>query len=100
MMQTVHVRVNDAVTGRPAPVRLRITDREGNYFAPFGRPAEFATGRNQDVGGNLSLGGKKYALIDGTCEVRLPSGQLLVEAARGPEYTPLRQEVVLAQGKI
>jgi hypothetical protein len=60
-MQTVHLRVNDAVTGQPTPCRIRLTNAAGEYFAPFGRLTEFATGRNQDVGGNLLLGDKAYA---------------------------------------
>ena len=52
-MHTVHVRVNDAATGKPTPCRVRFTDAEGRYYAPFGRLTEFATGRNEDVGGNV-----------------------------------------------
>jgi hypothetical protein len=97
---TVHVRVNDAATGQPTPVRLRITNPAGEYFAPFGRLTEFATGRNQDVGCNLLLGRKRYAYIDGSCEVRLPAGRLLVEVSKGPEYLPLVKEVDLVPGKL
>jgi hypothetical protein len=97
---TVHVRINDAATGQPTPVRLRLTGPEGEYFPPFGRLAEFATGRNQDVGGNLLLGRKPYAYLDGTCEVRLPAGPVGVEIAKGPEYRPQRLEVALGPGKL
>jgi hypothetical protein len=99
-LHTVHVRINDAATGQPTPVRLRITDPEGTYYPPFGRLAEFATGPNQDVGGNLRIGGKAYAIVDGTCEVRLPAGPLLVEIAKGPEYTARQEHVSLGVGKI
>src|SRR5581483_9400265 len=78
-MHTVHVRVNDAATGKPTPCRIRFTDAEGRYYAPFGRLTEFATGRNQEVGGNVLLGMKPHAYIDGTCEIRLPAGVLHVE---------------------
>ena len=43
-LQTVHVRVNDAATGQPTPVRIRFEGPGGEYFAPFGRLTEFATG--------------------------------------------------------
>jgi hypothetical protein len=99
-LQTVHVRVNDAATGQPTPVRLRLTNEAGDYFAPFGRVREFATGRNQDVGGNLRLGVKPYAYIDGTCEVALPPGPVAVEIAKGFEYTPIHQEIVLKPGQL
>jgi hypothetical protein len=99
-LQTVHVRVNDAATGKPTPVRLRITDEAGNYYAPFGRLAEFATGVNEDVGGNLRLGHAQHSVIDGTCEIALPPGPILIEISKGLEYRPLREELVLGAGKM
>jgi hypothetical protein len=98
--QTVHVRVNDAATSQPTPVRLRLTDGEGNYFAPLGRLAEFATGRNQDVGGNVLLGMKPWAYIDGACEVRLPSGLVRALIHKGPEYTSQQVDTTLTPGKL
>jgi hypothetical protein len=98
--QTVHVRVNDAATGQPTPVRLRLTDAEGNYFAPFGRLTEFATGRNQEVGGNVLLGMKPWAYIDGACEARLPSGLIRAQIHKGPEYTPQQLDITLTPGKL
>ncbi len=98
---TVHVRVNDAATGKPTPVRLRIAGPNGEYFAPFGRVAEFSLGRNEDVGGNVFLGGKRCTYIDGTCEIRLPTGvPLEVEITKGPEYEPVRKAVTLGPGQM
>ncbi len=99
-MQTVHLRVNDAATGRPTPVRLRLTGPDGTYFAPFGRLTEFATGRNQDVGGNLLLGARAHAYIDGGCEAGLPDGPVTVEISKGFEYAPRRQEVLVKPGQL
>src|SRR4051812_20155646 len=99
-MHTVHVRVNDSATGKPTPVRLRLLDAQGNYHAPFGRLAEFALDPGADVGGNVSLGGESFAYIDGSCEVRLPTGEIVVEVHKGPEYVPLRRRVTLAPGQI
>jgi hypothetical protein len=99
-LHTVHVRVNDAATGQPTPVRLRLTDAAGNYFAPLGRLARFATGRGQDVGGNLLLGAKQYAYIDGACEVPLPAGTIIADLWKGPEYRPQTVETKLAAGKL
>ncbi|MBM4071271.1 MAG: hypothetical protein FJ271_20390 [Planctomycetes bacterium] len=99
-LQTVHVRVNDAATGKPTPARVRFTDSAGNYHAPFGRLATFATGRGKDVGGNLLLGRKEFAYIDGGCEIALPPGQLHVEIHKGPEYIPVNEEVLLTAGKL
>ncbi|HXG11054.1 MAG TPA: CehA/McbA family metallohydrolase [Gemmataceae bacterium] len=99
-MQTVHIRVNDAATGQPTPVRLRLTHANGTYHAPFGRLTEFATTTGVDVGGNLLLAGEPAAYIDGTCEARLTPGTIRVEVDKGPEYVPLREEIALAPGKL
>jgi hypothetical protein len=99
-LHTVHVRVNDAATGKPTAVRLRLTDAAGNYYPPLGRLAHFATGRGQDVGGNLLLGAKQYAYIDGACEVPLPAGTIRAELWKGPEYRPQTVETALAAGKL
>ena len=99
-MQQVHLRINDAATGQPTPVRLRITDAAGTYYAPFGRLTEFATGVNQDVGGNVQIGAKKWAYIDGACEILLPPGSLHIEITKGPEYKPIDEEITLLAGKM
>jgi hypothetical protein len=99
-MLTVHVRVNDAATGKPTPVRIRLVDADGIYRPPLGRLADFATWPAQDVGGNLLQDGKRWSWIDGATEVRLPAGPLTVEVRKGPEYLPLQQEVLLRPGQI
>jgi hypothetical protein len=98
-MLTVHVRVNDAPTGKPTPVRIRFV-AQGRYLVPFGRLTEFATAVGEDVGGHLLLGAEPFAYIDGACEVRLPPGPVLIEVSKGPEYTPLRREVSLGLGQV
>ncbi len=99
-MLTVHLRVNEADTGKPTPARVRLLDSAGAYRVPFGRLAEFATGPGEDVGGSLLLGAERFAYIDGACEVRLPPGPVTVEVSKGPEYSPLRREVTLGPGQI
>jgi hypothetical protein len=99
-MLTVHVRVNDAATAKPTPVRLRILDASGRYFPPLGRLAQFATGPGEDVGGNVRVGPADFSYIDGTCEVRLPAGPVVVEVFKGPEYLPVRREITLGPGQI
>jgi hypothetical protein len=98
--QTVHVRVNDAATGQPTPVRVRFADPAGEYFPPFGRLSHFATDMGVDVGGNVLIASEPHAYIDGTCEIRLPTGPLKVSIAKGPEYRPLTDELTLNRGKI
>jgi hypothetical protein len=99
-MHTVHVRVNDAATQQPTPVRIHFRDADGNYFAPFGRLSEFATETGVDVGGNVEYRGRKYAYIDGACEIGLPSGPLTVEVFKGLEYKPLRQTIRVGGAKL
>jgi hypothetical protein len=98
--QTVHVRVTDAATGQPTPVRIRITGPDGRYFAPLGRLTRFATDMGVDVGGNVLLGDKPHAHIDGTCEIRLPAGSIQVEINKGPEYQPLKTALTLSPGQL
>lgn len=103
MSQTlnVHVRVNDATTGKPTPVRLRMAGAKGEYYPPLGRPAVFPVGRNEDVGGHVYLNGKRYAYIDGTCEVPLPTAvPLTFEISKGPAYIPINQTVSLGEGQM
>src|SRR5271165_4645753 len=99
-MLTVHCRVNDSATSRPTPVRIRFIAPDGSTPVPFGRLSTFATAPDTDVGGHLQLGNQRFFFLDGTCEIRLPSGVITVEASKGPEYSLLRQEVQLAPGKI
>jgi hypothetical protein len=100
-MLTVHLRVNDAATGQPTPVRLRVTGPDGTFLPPLGRAAEFPVGRNELVGGHLRFGRDKFVYIDGTCEIRLPAGvPLAVEILKGPEYAPVREAVTLGPGQM
>jgi hypothetical protein len=98
-LHTVHVRVNDAATGQPTPVRIRFTDAEGKCYAPFGRLAEFFVDSGAAVGGNVFLNSKRYAYIDGTCEIQLPSGQIFFEIHKGPEYVSVCDELMLGPGQ-
>ncbi|MDB5307748.1 MAG: hypothetical protein JWO38_1950 [Gemmataceae bacterium] len=100
-MPTVHLRINDTATAKPTPVRLRISGPDGTFYPPFGRFAEFATGRNEDVGGHLRVGREKWCYTDGSCEIKLPAGvPLRVQATKGPEYRPLDETVTLGTGQM
>ncbi len=98
----VHLRINDAATGQPTPVRLQICDDAGTYYPPLGRLAEFATGRGEDVGLNLKLpGGDRFAIIDGTCEIVLPASvPLRVRLFKGIEYLPIDETITLRPGQM
>ena len=100
-MLNVHLRITDAATKRPTPVRVRVTAADGTHFPPLGRAAEFPAACNADVGGHLWVGREKGWYIDGACELPLPAGvPLRVQAAKGPEWTPLDETVTLGAGQI
>src|SRR5262249_47364110 len=69
-------------------------------FAPLGRLDEFATAPGSDAGGHLLLGSQRFYYTDGTCEVRLPPGEVAVEVHKGPEYAPIQKVVTLAPGQV
>jgi len=97
----VHFRVNDATTGKPTPVRLRISDAAGEWYVPWGRYRDFPTGRHEQVGGCVYLDGTKYVYIDGSCELPLPAGvPVTVDISKGPEYLPIRETVTLGAGQM
>ena len=97
--QQVHLRFNDAA-GHPTAVRLRVTDASGQSYAPFGRLTRFATEPGVDVGANVLLDDGPWAIIDGACEIELPTGPLKVQARKGPEFRPLDVDLVLHPGKM
>jgi hypothetical protein len=100
-MLNVHLRITDATTGRPTPVRIRVAAADGTHFPPLGRAAEFPAARNADMGGHLWVGREKWWYIDGACEIPLPPGvPLRVQIAKGPEFTPLDETVTLGAGQI
>jgi hypothetical protein len=99
-MLTVHVRVNDAATNKPTPLRIRFLDEHGHYHVPLGRLAQFAEQPGVAVGGQMRLGTERFTYIDGACEIRLPAETIVVEGTKGPEYSPLRRNVLLGPGQI
>jgi len=106
-LHTVHVRVNDATTGQPTPVRIRFTGPDGRSFLPLGRsPDPDPDGRGRvpesaDTEGIVRVDARRIAAyIDGACEVRLPAGLITVEIDKGPEFVPVRTTTDLPPGKL
>ena len=99
-LHVVHVRVVDAATGRPTPVRMRFEGRDGKSFAPLGRTTTFPITENQDVGLHVRDRGCDYAYVDGSCEILLPAHPVEVEILKGPHFTPIKRTVALGPGKM
>lgn len=98
---SVHLRISDAESGKPTPVRLRIAGSEGELLVPQGRSGDFPLGRNEAVGAHVYLGRQKYVYIDGSCEVVLPVGvPLRIEVSKGLEFEPIETTVTIAPGQL
>ena len=98
----VHVTVLDDETGKPVPCRVHFRSPEGVPYQPHGHHNRVNSNLDTwhiDVGGDLRLGQTTYAYIDGTCQGWLPRGEVLVDAARGFEYEPLRTRVHIERGQ-
>jgi hypothetical protein len=98
----VHVSVVDDETGRPVPCRVHFRSAEGVPYQPHGHHNHVTQNLDSwhyDVGGDVRLGQRSYAYIDGTCQGWLPRGEVVVDVARGFEYEPLRQAVRIEPGQ-
>lgn len=98
----VHVKVVDDETGKPIPCRVHFRSPEGVPYQPHGYHNHVnrnISSWHQDIGGDLRLGQITYAYIDGICQGWLPRGEVIVDAARGFEYEPLRQRVHIHRGQ-
>ena len=98
----VHVSVVDDATGRPVPCRVHFRSPEGIPYQPHGHHNHVTQNLGSwhyDVGGDVRLGQRSYAYIDGTCQGWLPRGDVVVDVARGFEYEPLRQTVRIEPGQ-
>jgi hypothetical protein len=93
------VRGEDAT---PIPCRIAFRSPSGVPYQPHGHHDQLYGGHttwNVDVGGDLRLGQRAYAYIDGSCEGWLPRGEVIVEVARGFEYEPLEAHVRIEPGQ-
>jgi hypothetical protein len=88
-----HVRVIDAATGRPTPVRISIRSRDGRYIPPYGHRTEVSTGWFQSYGADVKVQDTSFAYVDGTFQVELPVGEVYVELTKGFEYEPVRRKL-------
>lgn len=95
----VHVTVSDDATGQPTPVRIHFRASDGRYLPPYGHRHEVNDSWFEDYGGDLKLGSTQYAYVDGRFQIELPVGEVYVEIAKGFEYRPVRQRLVIQPGQ-
>ena len=98
----VHTTVIDKDTNKPVPCRVHFRSPHGVPYAPHGHHAHVNSNMGTwhvDIGGDVRLGQISYAYIDGTCQGWLPRGDVIVDVARGFEYTPLRTTVSIKPGQ-
>ncbi|TDD39021.1 hypothetical protein E1287_04215 [Actinomadura sp. KC06] len=94
--------VVDDATGEPLTCRLHFHTPDGVPLAPYGHHAHINSDGNTwnlDIGGDVRLGQRTYAYVDGEFEGWLPHGQVVVEAARGFDYVPSREELTIRPGQ-
>ncbi|MFF0520808.1 CehA/McbA family metallohydrolase [Actinomadura nitritigenes] len=94
--------VVDAATGEPLTCRLHFHTPDGVPLAPYGHHAHINSDGNTwnlDIGGDVRLGQRTYAYVDGEFEGWLPHGRVVVEAAHGFDYVPLREELTIRPGQ-
>lgn len=98
-MTLIHLRVSDAETQKPVPVRIRIADLLGNSFHPLGRQQFFLTQPHIAVGGQVACEDKKYYYIDGACEIDLPPGVYNIEITKGERFYSVSKNIEITQGQ-
>ncbi len=88
----VSISLTDEESGRAVYARVRITDRDGNYWPPDGHQKNIRIGWRQDVGGDVQVAGKTFAYVEPRFTVRLPTGDFSIEVHKGTEYYPASKE--------
>jgi len=95
-----HVRARFSILDEqkgPTGVRLRITNPQGEYFAPLGHLSQVDTSRRS--AGDLILGDDEtsprrlYAYVYDGAEIDLPHGRYSLEATKGPDYHRVTREL-------
>jgi hypothetical protein len=87
------VNIIDSSTGRPTPVRIHFSGKEGRYIAPYGHHEQVNTNWFEDYGADVRVGGRNFAYVPGTFTTDLPVGDIYAEISKGFEYKTVRQKI-------
>jgi putative membrane-bound dehydrogenase-like protein len=105
----LRIVVRDDGTGKPTPCRINVVGPDGNYYQPHDGPLEKysltgqwpkpgAWGNRPEKAPIRYFGRFFYSTGEATVEV--PAGTVRVEAAKGLEYEPWSETVVVAPGQV
>lgn len=99
--QNVRLRVCDARTHRPVPVKLHVHGEAGEYLAPVDRHRILNPAWFEDYSvdfAQYSWGPNLHACtyINGETTLKLPLGKVYIEVSKGFEIRPVRMTAVLS----
>ena len=86
----VRLRMVDAATRQPVPVRLHLHGEAGEYLPPRGHHRKVNPYWFEDQGAEFVNGLNQYAYVPGECVADLPLGPVWVDISHGYEVAPLR----------
>lgn len=89
----VRIRITDAESGQPVPVRLHMHGEAGEYLPPRGHHRTVNPFWWEDTAGEFVNGLNQYAYVPGECVADLPLARVFVQISRGLEVTPVRAVV-------
>lgn len=87
-------------TGKPVGARVHFCDSGGRYLPPAGHPEMPRTEWIIQTGCDCVYNGTPYAYVNGDFSIRLPQGEIYVEAVKGFEYEILRKKIKPAGNRI
>jgi hypothetical protein len=90
----LRLAVTEAVGGAPLAARVTVTGADGRAYAPDD------AWRHADLAFDRAARATPYQYFDadGSAELVVPAGRVVVTVTRGPEYRPVRREMRLAPG--
>jgi hypothetical protein len=98
---TLRLTILDAATQQPTFARINVIGFDGNYYEPDNDP--LAPWSLQRLGNRTGKGPFRYYgwffYGGGTCDVRVPPGEVRIEAWKGFEHPPVTSRATVAAGR-
>jgi hypothetical protein len=95
----VRFTIRDRATGQPTPARVHLRTADGRYLPPYGHRHEVNDRWFEDYGADVLLGSTPYAYVSGSFDAELPSGEVLIEVAKGFDFRPVRRSIAVEPGQ-